>query len=316
MYALGGLLPLTVALAGFAMLAIDLFGLAALPDGYHTEILVLAASTVLLAYFAMNLSSRDAASKASALHVDVRELLGRVDAGLDAVRQVPPPEIRQRLVDNVAGASLFYFRGGSGRWLRRFTLPQLGAIVDREIDVSVQLLDPRDGELCEEYARYRAASRPAGTVRDEERDPRLIQRDLLGSVYAAAWHSARTRLRAEVVLLRAFSPLRHDVSSEGLMITVADETAPGVYAAAGSWFHAAVIDEMRQARHGHAVVTLPAPGAAFPPDLAAATGDQVRAALSAATVAAAGGGPGTPLLDGYAASGVDWDLVAMCHVRQ
>lgn len=311
---LGALLPLTVGVAGFAVLAIDLFGLAALPDDYDSEILLLAASTVLLAYFAVNASARQASAEASSLRGDVRDLLARVESGLDTVRQVPPAEIRQRLTSNVAGASSFYFRGGSGRWLRSFTLPQLGSIVDREIEVSVQLLDPRDGELCEEYARYRAASRPARAVRDDERDPRLIQRDLLGSIYAAAWYSARTRMRAEVVLLRTFSPLRYDVSSEGLMITVADEAAAGLLAVAESWFHKAVVDEMRQARHGHAVAALPAAGANFPPDLTQVTGQQVQAALAAVTVEAAGGAP-APLLAGFAASDIEWELVAANHVR-
>jgi hypothetical protein len=311
---LGSLLPLVVGAGGLVVLALDLFDFARLPAGYEQEILLLAASTVLLGYFAAHSTGNRAADGVARLEGTVNGLEGRLSEALGGVRQIPSGDIRAHLIENARGVTAFYFRGGSGRWLRRFTLPTLGSVKDRDVQVSVQLLDPRDEELCREYARYRAASRRPGDVRPDEDNPRLIQRDILGSVYATAWYSARARLQAEVVLLRAFSPARYDVSSEGAVVSVSDPAAPGLLAKRGSWLHAAFVDEMCQARHGHGVATAPGDLNHFPPDIAAVDGDVVRDALTAFTVTVNGTAP-SALLTGYASSGVDWALVAAEHVH-
>lgn len=210
-------LPLAVGLLGASALLVDLFGPFDLPDRYGDEVLLAAASVILLAYFAQHQVQLRYDRKHDDLLAAVERVLTRVEARLDSVRQVPAGDIRGLLKSHVEGANEYLFRGGSGRWLRKFTMPELSKATDRDIRVTIELLDPRDEHLCAAYADYRAKALPRGHVRDGE-DARLIQRDILGSIYAAAWYAAKRRMDAKIILLRSFSPLRYDVSSEGLMV--------------------------------------------------------------------------------------------------
>ncbi|MFB6722873.1 hypothetical protein ACFCV3_22030 [Kribbella sp. NPDC056345] len=311
---LGAGLPLVVGLLGLVALIVDLFGPFDLPNGYGDEILIAAASVVLLAYFAQHRLQKSYDKRHEELLTQVEVILGRIQDRLEPVRQVPAGDIKNLLKSHVVGAKEYLFRGGSGRWLRSFTMPELSNATDRDVRLTIELLDPRDEGLCAAYASYRAKALPSGHVRDNE-DARLIQRDILGSIYAAAWYSARRRMEAKVILLRSFSPLRYDVSSEGLMLTVAELTEPGLYAAPGTWLHSSVVDELHQASHGHVVVVLPGLAECnFPQALESVTADDVRMVLSAATVK--GASEETSLLDRFAAeSVVDWERVATDHVR-
>lgn len=307
-------LPLLVGVSGLGVLLLDLFGPVDLPSGYADEVLLAAASVVLLSYFAQNQRQTNHDATHSRLLGKVENVLERVEDRLDSVRQVPAKDIRRLLEANVEGASEYLFRGGSGRWLRKFTMPALSKATDRDVNITIELLDPRDEQLCEAYSRYRAMALPTGHLRSGE-DSRLIQRDILGSIYAAAWYSARRRVEADVILTRSFSPLRYDVSSEGLLVTVAELTEPGLFAAQGTWLHTSIVDELHQSRHGHGSVVLP--GAAnvhYPASLASVTAVDVREVLSAAKVA--GRPVDSPLLDKFSAvADVDWEEVAANHVR-
>lgn len=306
-------LPLAIGLLGLGALVVDLFGPFDLPTNYAYEVLVASASVVLLAYFAQHQVQVGYDKKHDRLLREVETVLGRVESRLDSVRQVPAGDIRGLLETHVEGAKEYLFRGGSGRWLRKFTMPELSKATDRDVRVTIELLDPRDAQLCRAYAEYRAKALPSGHLRNEETD-RLIQRDILGSIYAAAWYSAKRRMEAKVILLRSFSPLRYDVSSEGLMVTVAELTEPGLFAAPGSWLHSSIVDELHQASHGHVTVLLPsASEVSFPKELDSVKGVDVRAALSCANVLGTGGK--SLLLEHFAdAAEVDWDDIAKDHV--
>lgn len=307
-------LPLAVGILGLLVLIIDLFGPFNLPSGSGDEVLLAAASVVLLAYFAQHQSQINYDVRHQELLGNVESVLQRVEDRLDAVRQVPAGDIRGLLKAHVVGAKDYQFRGGSGRWLRSFTLPELSKATDRDIRLTIELLDPRDAKLCGAYANYRTKALPGDHLRSNE-DARLIQRDILGSIYAGAWYSARRRMKAEVILLRSFSPLRYDVSSEGLMITVAELTEPGLFAAPGTWLHSSIVDELHQASHGHVSVTLPGSTENdFPLDIQSVTPEDVRAVLAAARIKGTEGEE--PLLDQFAAEDmIDWEEVAKHHVR-
>lgn len=231
------------------------------------------------------------------------------------VRQVAAHEIGSGITDLLSSADRWMFRGGSGRWLRQTTLPHLRGIRDRDVDLMVQLLDPRDETLCRAYAVYRATQRSPADVRPDEDDPRTIQTDLLASIYATAWHSARSRMKPTIVLLRTFSPLRYDVGTEGLFVTVASQSAPALFAISSSWYYRSVVDELQQATHGHHVVQMPTAAARYPASPAGVTGSNVREALMEAQVSQDGGT--VSLMQNFAeANGVDFDAVAdHLHLR-
>jgi hypothetical protein len=195
------------------------------------------------------------------------------------VQQIAPHQIKEGLEDLLRKSSGWSYRGGSGRWLRQATLPVMATKrQEGEIQISIQLLDPRDEGLCVEYARFRAFHSDPTDSRPNEDDPRTIQSDILASIYAAGWYSWNSRVRPSVVLLRGFSPLRFDAGSAGLFVTIANRSQPALYASNGSWYYKSVTDELSQARYGFPTVIIPHQGSLFPPRPAAA---DVRRALAA-----------------------------------
>lgn len=316
-FAFGSALPLILGIIGLATVLLDLFGALPIPPDWTQEILLAAASVVLLSYFTSHSASLRATDQFKTTSADISRLCGLVEAERGDVRQVPASEIRSALMGNLHDASAFYFRGGSGRWLRNVTLPTLAAVSDREIALTVQLVDPRDEHLCHAYADYRSVARRGPSRREGEGNPRLIQRDILAAVYLAAYYSANARLTATVVLTRNFSPLRYDVSDRGMVVSVADETKPGLVAASGTWLHDSVVDEMKQARHGSETVNFGKLRDAFTVRLDQVTEDSVYRALSSFTVVDPRDGErATPLLAQFSdAASIDWKRLVHEHVR-
>ena len=205
-------------------------------------------------------------------------------AGVLPVHEVPSDRIGEGLASTLERSDRWIFRGGSGRYLRNRTLPTLATARDRDTPLLVEILDPRDAALVREYARYRAQQRADSVRRPDEADPRTIASDLLANVYAAAWYTVNTRIRAEVLLLRSFSPLRYDIGSTALYVTVPDPTEPGLVARAGSWYYAAILDELQQNAHGHPQLVLPSDSKLFPERHDEVSPDVVLAGLQAVRV--------------------------------
>jgi hypothetical protein len=232
----------------------------------------------------------------------------RAVSGAASVRDVAPNRIRSEINTLLAESDEWLFRGGSGRFLRFGSLPALARFQALDVSVLVQLLDPRDGELCTEYAKYRSVQRLPRALRPEEGKMRTIQADLLATIYAAAWYQAHSRIRPRVILLRAFSPLRYDFGSTGVVVTIADLTQPALYAPANSWYYQSVRDELEQAEHGHPSVLLPETRQWFPPRIDQVDAGAVRGALLDTRVEDRGSR--SPLLEGDAAEGsLDFDLL-------
>jgi hypothetical protein len=308
--------PLAIKLAAstqaiMAILAIlvallDVMGFWEVSGEVFEELILFAVGVFLLA------SALDAAGRASAGQ-EQRALLDatRAAAGVLEVRQVSSGDIGIGLERLLEESAQWTFRGGSGRWLRFATLMTLSKIRDQDVAVDIQILDPRDGDLSAQYAIYRDRQRPGLVRRPDEGDPRTIQADLLAVIYAAAWYSANSRIKAHVLLLRSFSRLRYDIGSTGLFVTVADPKEPGLYAKSSSWYYSSILDELRQNEHGHPRVVLPVDRALFPSDSMNVTASVVEGGLRATTVVEPLTGASSPLLTGAVdPASVDFGVVA------
>jgi hypothetical protein len=189
----------------------------------------------------------------------------------------------QQLDDLLANTATWRFRGGSGRWQRSTVLPTLSRNTTFDISYVMQIVDPRNRELCNRYANYRSLQRIAqGGERDGA--PEDVRADLLACVYAAAWYSTRSRIKAEVSLLRTYGPLRFDVGSEGLVITVADPFAPALYARRGGWLFNAMVDEIQRSHDELPRLHFPRTPSLFPAEFRDVNGKHVRDALLATHV--------------------------------
>lgn len=188
-------------------------------------------------------------------------------------------------------------------------LPTLAGVTTGTVLVRYELLDPRDGELCQKYANYRASQRDPVDRREDEGKAATIQSDLLACIAAAAWYqSPRSRIQSSVVLLSSYSRLRIDIGETGLVVSVASRKAPGIFASKESFFYEGLIDEFEATEHGHPVVSLPVVREVSRRE--DFTGDRVRQVLLDCVISEPDGTQG-PLLTRFAEpTGVDFDLVA------
>lgn len=220
-------------------------------------------------------------------------------SGPDAVAEVPSSEIRMKLEALARGATLWYFKGGSGRWQRQSVLPTLSGESKREIPYRMLVLDPRDPELCGRYARYRAKQRPEDQRRLGEGRPETVRDDLLACIYAAGWYGHRTRVQTKVFLTATYSPFRYDMSDKELVITVANAKSAALCASAGSWFYDYVIDETEQAMQELPRVIIPDSASLYPEKPEQVSGAAIKAMLEACSVAHHRGDP-EPLMAKWA----------------
>ncbi|WP_255769470.1 hypothetical protein [Pseudarthrobacter sulfonivorans] len=141
-------------------------------------------------------------------------------------------------------ASVWKFRGGSGRWQRSRVLPSLTRIKTRDVTYKMLILDPRNNALCSQYAKYRNTHRKNGAT--EQATAASVKNDLLACIISAAWHSARSRITPFLYLNQTYSPLRVDLSNAGAMMTVSDLSSPGLFCRPESWFYQSLDDELER----------------------------------------------------------------------
>ena len=182
-----------------------------------------------------------------------RETISRIEMGVQSiqpdsgVREITPQRIQPELERLLDGATTWAFRGGSGTWQRSTVMPTLSGNPDRTVQYSLQVVDPFDVALCEQYELYRQRSRNPSRNTRALPPGEALRHEILACISAAAWHSINGRLEAKITLLRTFSPLRVDAAGGGAVITVADKSRAGLFAVNKEWYHTSMFDEIKQA---------------------------------------------------------------------
>lgn len=170
---------------------------------------------------------------------------------------VPPADISGLLTSAAVSTDKWWFRGGTGRYLRAMTLPELSNRAQHSSstrELNVQLIDPANLSACHEYASYRASLRSAKEnasqwTRDQVRTE--IYATIL-SIFVTA--KENSLLQIKLTLLASFTSFRLDLSSDYVVITKEDRLAPGVRCDYGTFFYQAYQDDLRlTARQGRSI---------------------------------------------------------------
>lgn len=170
---------------------------------------------------------------------------------------VPPVDISGLLTSAARSTEKWWFRGGTGRYLRAVTLPELLKTAQHSSsrrELNVQLIDPTNLSICREYASYRASLRSA-----KESASEWTQDQVRSEIYAtilSLFRVARENslLQIELTVLASFSSFRLDLSSGYVVITKEDRLAPAVRCDYGTFFYRAYHDDMRlTARQGRPI---------------------------------------------------------------
>lgn len=167
-----------------------------------------------------------------ALSSNIRDVQDALRAA-SSIYEVSGPARRAAFDQALSDPEYWHFRGGTGTFLRARTMDAVSQASIRRagsrLQLTLQVLDPANMALCEQYARYRQQL-------DEQRAPtamsrwsaRIVRLESLASLVAAAWYSQNGGLIVSAAVQDKFSTLRFDISNLFAIITNEDRNYPAV----------------------------------------------------------------------------------------
>jgi hypothetical protein len=146
-----------------------------------------------------------------------RSSVERALLNVAAVRLVSGPEVGQAQAEARSNTDRWIFKGGTGGFLRTVTLPKCVENARQErrpLRVQLEIIDPTEDALCEEYARFRSSLTPAPGRAKEEWTRDRVRLEAYATIFAACWHRQRFAfLTVEIGLSRVMSTFRWDLSA-------------------------------------------------------------------------------------------------------
>jgi hypothetical protein len=164
----------------------------------------------------------------------------------NAVEVVPADDRGPRLKQARAETRIWWFSGAMGRFTRTETLPAMAAACredGRARSVVLQVIDPRDVELCGRYANLRSSLRSA---KKTPWSAEHVQQQVVATVIAAyAIAGQQNQLDLQVALRSTLSQQRYDVSDSVAIVTTEDDRRAALAYPVGSPFYDVIRDDLR-----------------------------------------------------------------------
>ncbi|MEU5879746.1 hypothetical protein [Spirillospora sp. NPDC047279] len=139
------------------------------------------------------------------------------------VRVISGAQVGQVLAEARRDTDRWFFKGGTGTYIRARTLPECVAAARRErrtLLFRVEILDPTNVEVCEAYARHR---RSVSDETDATGEPWTLERtrkEAYATILAACWHKQRFgMLDIDLGLSQTMTTLRYDLSKACVVVT-------------------------------------------------------------------------------------------------
>ena len=139
------------------------------------------------------------------------------------------------------------YKGACGRYTRVATLPSLAKAAKHEgigRDISITILNPKNSQLCAEYATYRRSLKSAkhGDLWSEQK----VKEEVLATIVSTLrYRHEEPLLRIELYLIDHFSAFRFDISDQYVIVTKEDKEAAGLRADSGTYFYDSYKDDVR-----------------------------------------------------------------------
>lgn len=172
---------------------------------------------------------------------------------LAMVRSLSGNEVGEALLEARRHTNLWYFKGGTGTYLRAVTLPQCVSAAKEQrsqLNVKIDIVNPADERACAAYARFRqmfAGQGSAGPAAPWTTD--RVRRESYATVLAACWYQRQlTTLEITVHLSSAVPTLRFDLSETCLIITQDDTSRVNLLVNRGQPLYDYYVTELHQSR--------------------------------------------------------------------
>jgi len=161
-----------------------------------------------------------------------RKLAARAFADSSAVKLINGPEVGQVHTEAHRDTEFWMFKGGTGTYLRAVTIKacvENARRAQRPVRMQVEIIDPTDEHLCNRYARYRSSLAPGPDRTGETWTLDRTRKEAFATILAACWYWQRfTFLKVEIGLSPVMTTFRWDLSSQWVVITQEDPSAPAM----------------------------------------------------------------------------------------
>lgn len=249
------------------------------------------AAIALIAFSLIADERRREAAKTDVQHVAlttarIEQQVERLDdrvARSGSLVEVPPGQpITDLFEEAVLSTTLWRFKGGTGSFLRAWTLPMLAEVARRNagarFPITIDLLHPGD-PVCEDYSEYRRKLAMHRSIDPQSHwTPDLVRVEAASTILAAAWFYQHEFLDPKVTLARSLSVLRYDISSGFAILTNEDKRFPALLARTSSPLYSAFVSELDQRARRDSIDVSAAPK--LPAEMDAITSDTAVTVLS------------------------------------
>lgn len=161
----------------------------------------------------------------------ISELRGIME-GTATVRMLQGGEVQTAHAAARSKTDRWFFKGGTGTYLRAVTLPKCVEAARRDrraLEFRIEIIDPTNAKACERYENFRRSVSldPDGTGDTWYRGRTRLES--YATILSACWNRQRFRLLdIQVGLTSTVSTFRYDMSSEYLIITQDDPKFPAL----------------------------------------------------------------------------------------
>ncbi|GLW63256.1 hypothetical protein Arub01_15000 [Actinomadura rubrobrunea] len=158
------------------------------------------------------------------------------------VRVIDGTQVAQELAEARRDTDRWFFKGGTGTYIRARTLPECVAAARRErrtLLVRLEIIDPTNVTVCEAYARHRrsVSDRPDATGEPWTTD--RTRKEAYATILAACWHKQRfNMLDIDVGLSQTMTTLRYDLAASRLVVTRDDPRGEALVVDSGKFYYA------------------------------------------------------------------------------
>jgi len=162
---------------------------------------------------------------------------------------IEPFQIQEIFERERMHTSSWYFSGGTGRYTRAVTIPELSKIAkksNKHITLKLQVIDPEDKTICQKYASYRSALR-SSEKNDTKWTAEYVRQEVLSTIVSAyVFQSINPFLQISIAVKNSFSTMRIDISESSAIITKEDPKEPALICVKDTFLFRTYVEEIHQ----------------------------------------------------------------------
>lgn len=165
---------------------------------------------------------------------EVTTSLGQTKLAIDqlsVVSLLAGSQVRAELVAAARNTNTWIFKGGTGTFIRAFTLPECVEncrIARRQLQMQLEIIDPENAAACEMYARFRQS---LVTGRADLWFADRTRNESYATILAASWYRKHNDfLTIRVGLSSTMTTCRWDMAASRVIVTREDPVAPAMVA--------------------------------------------------------------------------------------